>query len=85
MLKEKFGKRKVIIDALYSQLQHLPMATNQISDVKSTFENIEKILRQLESQKEDIDNQKILVQQILSKYPTQVIIKLEESKGLNDR
>ena len=42
-------------------------------------------MRQLESQKEDIDNQKILVQQILSKYPTQVIIKLEESKGLNDR
>ena len=85
LLKEKFEKRKVIIDALYSQLQHLPMATNQISDVKSTFENTEKILRQLESQKEDIDNQKILVQQILSKYPTQVIIKLEELKGLNDR
>ena len=60
------------------------MATNQISDVKSTFENIEKILRQVESQKEDIVNQTILIQQILSKYPTQVIIKLEESKGLND-
>ena len=28
LLKEKFGKRKVIIDTLYSQLQHLPMATN---------------------------------------------------------
>ena len=84
LLKEKFGKREVIIDTLYSQLQYLPPATNQISDVKSTFENIEKILRQLESQKEDIDNQKILVQQILSKYPTQVIIMLEESKGLND-
>ena len=79
LLKEKFGKREVIIDALYS------MATNRISDVKSTFENIEKILRQLESQMGDINNQNILVQQILSKYPTQVIIKLEESKGLNDR
>ena len=84
LLKEKFGKREVIIDAL-SQLQYLPITTNRISDVKSTFENIEKILRQLESQKEDIDNQKVLVQQILFKYPTQVIIKLEESKGLNDR
>ena len=85
MLKEKFGKREVIIDALYSQLQYLSIATNRIIGIKSTFENIEKILRQLELQKEDIDNQKILVQQILSKYPTQVIIKLEESKGLNDR
>ena len=84
MLKEKFGNREVIIDTLYSQLQHLPIATNRISDIKSTFENIEKILRQLESQREDINNQKILVQHMLSKFPTQVIIKLEESKGLND-
>ena len=77
LLKEKFGNREVINDALYSQLQHLPIATNRISDIKSTFENIKKILRQLESQKEDINYQKILVQQMLSKFPTQVIIKLE--------
>ena len=77
LLKEKFGKREAIIDTLYSQLQHLPMVTHQISDVKSTFENIEKILRQVESQKKDIDNQKILNQQILFKYSTQVIIKLD--------
>ena len=28
LLKEKFGKTEIIIDALYSQLQYLPMATN---------------------------------------------------------
>ena len=84
LLKEKFGNREVIIDNLSSQLQHLPIATNRISDIRSTFENIEKILRQLESQREDINSQKILVQQMLSKFPTHVIIKLEESKGLND-
>ena len=49
-----------------------------------TYENVEKILRQLESQREDINNQKILVQQILSKFPIQVLIKLEELKGLQD-
>ena len=58
----------------------MPTATNRISDIKSTYENVEKILRQLESQREDINNQKILVQQILSKFPIQVLIK--ESKGL---
>ena len=42
LLKEKFGKREVIIDSLHSQLQHFPMALNRISDVKSTFENNEK-------------------------------------------
>ena len=45
---------------------------------------IEKILRQLESQKENIDQQRIIVQQILSKFPTDVIVKLEESKRLNE-
>ena len=62
----------------------MPTATNRISDIKSTYENVEKILRQLESQREDINNQKILIQQILSKFPIQVLIKLEESKGLQD-
>ena len=42
------------------------------------------ILRQLESQKENIDQQRIIVQQILSKFPTDVIVKLEESKRLNE-
>ena len=84
LLKERFGKSEVIIETLYSQLQNMPVAANRISDIKSTYENIEKILRQLESQKEDIDNQRILVQQILSKFPIQVLIKLEESKGIQD-
>ena len=60
------------------------MAMNRTGDIKSTYENVEKILRQLEAQGEDINNQRILVQQILSKFPMQVIIKLEESKKLED-
>ncbi|XP_065891564.1 uncharacterized protein [Dysidea avara] len=84
LLTDKFGKREVIIDTLYSQLQFLPVATNQSSDVKSTFESIEKILRQLEAVKEDINNQKVLIQQVLSQFPTQVIVKLEESKPLDE-
>ena len=74
MLKERFGKGEVIIETLYLQLQHMPTATNRISDIKSTYENIEKILRQLESQREDINNQ----------FSIQVLIKLKESKGLQD-
>ena len=30
LLKEKFGKREVIIDALYSQLQYLPIVTESV-------------------------------------------------------
>jgi len=59
LLTDKFGKREVIIDALYSKLQFLPAATSRNSDVKATFESIEKILRQLQAAKENVDNQKI--------------------------
>ena len=45
---------------------------------------MEKILRQLESQGENIEQQQMLVQQILSKFPTEVVVKLEESKKLDE-
>jgi len=45
---------------------------------------MEKILRQLEAQGENVDQQRMLVQQILSKLPIKVIIKLEESKSLRE-
>ena len=41
---------------------------------------IEKVLRQLEAQGESIDGQRVLIQQIISKYPPEVITKLEEAK-----
>ena len=43
-------------------------------------ESIEKVLRQLEAQGESINEQRILIQQIISKYPPEVITKLEEAK-----
>ena len=55
---------------------------NQFVEIKGTYEAIEKILRQLESQKEDVAHQRIIIQQILSKFPIDVIVKLEESKNL---
>ena len=43
-------------------------------------ETIEKVLRQLEAQGESIDEQTVLIQQIFSKYPPEVVTKLEETK-----
>ena len=84
LLKEKFGNQQAIVEALYSQLQYLPVAINRFTEIKHTYEAIEKILRQLESQNENINQQRIIVQQILSKFPTDVIVKLEESKRLDE-
>ena len=43
-------------------------------------ETIEKVLRRLKAQGESIDEQRVLIQQIISKYPPEVITKLEEAK-----
>ena len=85
ILEDKFGKKEATIEALYSQLQHLPTVMNRFTEVKSTYETIERILRQLEAQGERVDQRRILTQQILSKFPTNVLVKLEESKSLQDK
>ena len=43
-------------------------------------ETNEKVLRQLEAQGESIDEQRVLIQQIISKYPPEAVTKLEETK-----
>ena len=47
ILQDEFGKKEAIIEALFPQLQHLPIVTNRFIVVKSTYEIIERILRQL--------------------------------------
>lgn len=43
-------------------------------------ETIKIVLRELGAQGESINEQRILIQQIISKYPPEVITKLEEAK-----
>jgi len=59
------------------------MTANRFSDIKHNYETMEKMLRQLESQGERVDEQHILVQQILLKFPVEVIVRLEESKDID--
>ena len=80
LLQEKYGQKEAIVGVLYSKLQNLPKANSKFADIQRTSETIEKLLRQLEAQGESINEQKILIQQIISKYPSEVIVKLEETK-----
>ena len=80
ILHERFGNKEAIIEALYAKLQHLPTASNKFSDIKYTYDVIEKLLRQLESQGEIVNQQKMLIHQLLSKFPLEVIVKLEDVK-----
>jgi len=43
-------------------------------------DSVEKLLRQLEAQGEVVSNQRILMQQMISKFPVEVITKFEETK-----
>jgi len=80
LLQEKFGSKESIVEMLYVRLQSLPTSSSKFSDIQYTHNNVERILRQLESQGETVDNQRTLVYQILSKFPLEVILKLESSK-----
>ena len=82
ILQERFGNKEVIIEALYAKLQRLPKATasNKFSDIKYTYDVIERLLRQLEAQGEIVNQQKMLIHQLLSKFPLEVIVKLEDVK-----
>ena len=64
------------MESLYSKLQNLQRTGNKFADIRWVSETIEKILRQLEAQGKFIDEQRVLIQQIISKYPQEVIVKL---------
>ena len=49
-------------------------------DIKHTCDSIEKVLRQLEAQNEPINLQRMLIQQLLAKFPADFLLKLEQSK-----
>jgi len=62
ILKDKFGKKEVIIDALYFRLQYLPLPTSRFDGIKHNYEAMEKIFQQMESQAENIDQQRMVQQ-----------------------
>ena len=78
LLKEKYGQTDDIIAALYSKLQRMHTTTSKHSDIRHTVDCLERILRQLSATGVAVDQQPLLVQHILSKFPTEVLTKLEE-------
>ena len=81
LLQNRFGRKETIIDSLYAKLQNIPRVVNhKFFEVQKVSETIERLLRQLEAQGEIINDQRTLVQQIISKFPTEVITRLEDYK-----
>ena len=62
-------------------MQNIPkVVNNKFVEVQKVSETIERLLRQLEAQGDIISDQRTLVQQMISKFPTEVITRLEDYK-----
>ena len=80
LLREKFGRPEKVIELLYTELQAIRKYSNKFADIKCTSDSIEKILHQLEAQNEPVNSQTMLIQQLLSKFPADFLLKLEQTK-----
>ena len=80
LLQERFGRKETISSHCISSYRISLRLVISLLIIQQVSETIEKVLRQLEAQGESIDEQRVLIQQIISKYPPEVVTKLEETK-----
>uniref|UniRef100_A0A914NGS0 CCHC-type domain-containing protein n=1 Tax=Meloidogyne incognita TaxID=6306 RepID=A0A914NGS0_MELIC len=75
ILKDRFGNSKRLIDNLYSELMHLPRATDASSSLRNFMDTVDRICYQLESQGQSPDSTQTMLQ-IRSKLPSGVLREL---------
>ena len=76
LLKKRFGRPEVIIESLYSKLRGLSISSKNVSVLQSGIDEMERILRQLQANKEEIE-QAGTVHLLLGKMPRDVLTELE--------
>ncbi len=60
LLCQRFGKRELVVEALYTELRQLPRMGPRIEEIRNVVDQMEKILRQLEAQNENVNSQCIV-------------------------
>ena len=60
LLKERYGKKQIMIKAHFAKLMNLPMATYKTTSLRTFYDTMEKHLRCLQSLGEDDNNTQIL-------------------------
>ena len=79
VLKRRFGRPQLIVDAHYRSLSHLPPAKNNVAELRHCYDTIECHLRSLQAVGENIDHQHF-VSVILEKLPQKVRYQLYMQK-----
>ena len=77
LLQERYGKKRMVLDAHYAQLIDLAQASNNTSPLRATYDAIEKHLRLLQSLGEDIHYREIILI-IRTKLPKRVIARSDQ-------
>nr|CAD2200257.1 unnamed protein product [Meloidogyne enterolobii] len=85
ILKERFGDKNILIEALESELFQFPVCTEKAISLKNTVDKIEKIFRQLESLGENTNNS-IMTSLIKSKLNNNILMEIaKEEKTLGKK
>ena len=79
ILRRRFGDPAVIKQHLYTQLRNVPTSSTRIADLRQTFEETERIFRQLESMGEDLTQPRLIID-AQEKYPAEVLVELGRCK-----
>ena len=83
ILKERYGRQDVIVNAHYKSLVNLPMSSSTTSALHHAYDVIEKHLRSLEAINQNVESL-LLITMLLSKFPKQVLTQISEKKGHSD-
>ena len=57
LLKERYNNNQLMIDAHYSKLRNIPIASTYYNKLRSTFDQIESHIRSLEALGQNVENE----------------------------
>ena len=83
IMKERYGRQDVIVNAHYKSLVNLPVSSSTTSALCHAYDVTEKCLRSLEAINQDVESL-LLITILLSKFPKQFLTQISEKKGDSD-
>lgn len=84
ILKETFGNDKIVVQALFHQLEKIPQAGNGTTAIRNVYNQVECILRQLEAMGQSI-NDTYLGRMVEMKYPSWIHKEIYKEQLKNPR
>ncbi|XP_065213342.1 uncharacterized protein LOC135840645 [Planococcus citri] len=78
VLEEKYGNIQRMIKLLYNKITQLPQTSSATSQLRKTYDALEVTLRTLESLGEEFENNTILLNTIMEKFPKSIVYEIHK-------